>query len=468
MTWANLLSKTLGLALLLPAVLTKFTGTDIILWYVLTTMVGIGLLFDLGFTPTFVRFVAYAKTGASVDEMARIGKGINPKAECISANSDGLISVFKIINKNYLLLSVLAFTLLLCLGSLFVAKPISESTNALNGWLSWFIVIGTTSFLLFGNKYVAILQGMGLIAENQKAMMITSVTATIVASIALLLNGNILLVILLYQGITALSFFLNRSLVKKHVPSYFETSIHKTFTQKPELAEIKLKEAVFASAWKCAVGILMSVGLIHLSALGAANYLSTSDAAAYLLALQLIRAISTFSQAPFYTKIPTLSGLYATQQNKRLGEIAFNAELQSLAFFTFACLSCGILFPYVESLFNFNASLPDKTLWVLLSLGILIERAGAMHIQIYSLTNNIIWHYVNGLTGVCMIMIFLLLIAKQGVTSFPLSILISYGLFYFPISSFYAVRVVGKKYIIKQLCWLVFFLLILSFWRLSY
>jgi hypothetical protein len=156
MTWANLLSKTLGLALLLPAVLTKFTGTDIILWYVLTTMVGIGLLFDLGFTPTFVRFVAYAKTGASVDEMARIGKGINPKAECISANSDGLISVFKIINKNYLLLSVLAFTLLLCLGSLFVAKPISESTNALNGWLSWFIVIGTTSFLLFGNKYVAI------------------------------------------------------------------------------------------------------------------------------------------------------------------------------------------------------------------------------------------------------------------------------------------------------------------------
>jgi hypothetical protein len=468
MTWANLLSKTLGLALLLPAVLTTFSENDIILWYVLVTMVGIGLLFDLGFTPTFIRFVAYAKAGASLEDMTEVGKKNTVKDTSDKVLSNDLSYILGILSKNYLVLSLIAFALLFFLGSFLVLKPITQSSDILFGWLSWFVVICTTSFLLFGNKYVAILQGLGLIAENQKAMMVTSVTATFIASIALFLGGNLLLVISLYQGISSLSFFLNRRLVRKYVPNYFEGKTQEVLPIEISLSLNKLKKVVFSSAWKSAVGILMSVGLIHLSALAAANYLSTSDAAGYLLALQLIRAISSFSQAPFYTKIPMLAGLFANQNEYELRKVSFKAELQSLSFFTFSCLICGVLFPLAEGIFSFNTPLPDQNVWVLLALGILIERSGAMHIQIYSLTNNILWHYINGITGICMIIVFLSLINTQGVLTFPLSILISYAVFYYPISSFYACKVVGKKYIVKQFAFLALFLSLLLLWRLFY
>jgi len=448
MTWANLLSKTIGLALLLPLVLSSFAESDIILWYVLTSMVGMGLLFDLGFTPTFVRFVAYANSGASIKQMGEIAKRIDIDPEC-SIKKNALNNVFKLLNKNYLIISLLAFFCLLVIGSFFVATPIEQSSNPLEGWLAWFVVTITTSFLLYGNKYVAILQGMKKIADNQRIMMISSVLATFTASVALFFDANLLLVIFLYQGITACSVFLNRKLVTTHFNICEPSNVNKLSSD--SLRDIEnLKQAVFSSAWKSAIGILMSVGLIHLSGIAAANYLPPADAVMYLLALQLVRAISSFSQAPFYTKIPQLAEYYANNNINELKKLSFNSELTSLVFFSIACLLVGISFPFIEKIFSFNATLPSNFLWFLLSLGILIERAGAMHIQIYSLTNNIIWHYVNGITGMSMIILFMLFITVQGVIAFPLALLISYSLFYFPISSYFAVKVVGRNYIIKQ------------------
>jgi hypothetical protein len=453
MTWANLLSKTIGLALLLPLVLSKFSENDIVLWYVLTTMVGIGLLFDLGFTPTFVRFIAYAKSGVTIEQLC----DITNKAEAIkkkTSNEDGLQAIFKIINKNYFVISILTFSILLSLGSFFVAGPISESTNPIDGWFSWIIVSSTTAFLLFGNKYVAILHGMKKIADNQRAMMVTSILATLIAALALMFDASLLLVISLYQGISSCSVFLNKRLANKYL---FITGKRdeKTLSSINDKEVTKLRRIIFSSAWKSAVGILMSVGLIHLSGIAAANYLTTADAAMYLLSLQLIRAISSFSQAPFYTKIPDLAGYYAKKNIVNLREISFVAESKSLIFFVLSCLVVGCLFPYADSFFDFNASLPNELLWLLLSLGILVERSGAMHIQIYSLTNNIIWHYVNGITGLVMIALFLFFIGNQGVIAFPLSLLIAYSLFYFPISTYFAAKVVGNNYVFRQSALLV-------------
>lgn len=463
MTWANLLSRTLGLALLLPAILTMFPEADILLWYVLTTMVGLGLLFDLGFTPTFVRFVAYAKSGSSVSEMVNIGKKVDAKSKEGLNADEGLPTVFKIIDKNYTKLSITAFVFLLVIGSFFVQKPIADSSDVFYGWASWFVVILSTSFLLLGNKYVAVLQGAGLIAENQKVMLITSLFSTITAACALFLGGSLFLVICLYQGGNAFSYVLNRNLLKKHLPMYFDLPGNISNDDNENLVAGKLKKTISSSAWKSAVGIFMSVGLIHLSALAAANYLSTGEAASYLLALQFIRSISAFSQVPFYTKIPVLAKLYAQDKKTDIYDIAFKSEVQSLAFFSFCCLVAGLLFPILETHFSFNAAMPEGDLWVLLSIGILIERAGAIHIQIYSLTNHIIWHYVNGVTGVFMVAIFLILIENLGVLAFPVSLLVSYILLYFPISTFYATKVMGGKYIVMQLLCLLSFLLILLF-----
>ena len=46
-----------------------------------------------------------------------------------------------------------------------------------------------------------------------------------------------------------------------------------------------------------------------------------------------------------------------------------------------------------------NADFPSHLLWILLGVGYFSERYGAMHLQLYSITNHIIWHKINGITG---------------------------------------------------------------------
>jgi len=63
-------------------------------------------------------------------------------------------------------------------------------------------------------------------------------------------------------------------------------------------------------------------------------------------------------------------------------------------------------------------------------IGIFLERYGAMHIQLYSTSNHIIWHLANGIAGVLMVVISVVLFPLLDVLAFPLSILGGYLGFY--------------------------------------
>jgi hypothetical protein len=58
------------------------------------------------------------------------------------------------------------------------------------------------------------------------------------------------------------------------------------------------------------------------------------------------------------------------------------------------------------------------------------ERYGAMHIQLYSTTNHIIWHIANGVSGVIYLVVALVLFKQIGVYAFPVGTLAGYLGFY--------------------------------------
>jgi hypothetical protein len=68
--------------------------------------------------------------------------------------------------------------------------------------------------------------------------------------------------------------------------------------------------------------------------------------------------------------------------------------------------------------------------WALLALAFFAERFGAMHLQLYSLTNHIVWHIANGVTGVLMIVLATLAFPRVGPYAFPLAMLLAYAGFY--------------------------------------
>ena len=77
-----------------------------------------------------------------------------------------------------------------------------------------------------------------------------------------------------------------------------------------------------------------------------------------------------------------------------------------------------------------NVDFIDPLLWSLLGLGIFFERYGAMHIQLYSVTNKIIWHIANGVSGIIFLAVSLFLYKPLGILAFPIGYISGYVGFY--------------------------------------
>lgn len=75
-------------------------------------------------------------------------------------------------------------------------------------------------------------------------------------------------------------------------------------------------------------------------------------------------------------------------------------------------------------------------------MAFLLERYGAMYLQLYTLTNHIIWHIANGITGVVMITLVVLFHNNLDIYIYPIAMCIAYGLFFVP----YVVMKTYKEY----------------------
>jgi VIT1/CCC1 family predicted Fe2+/Mn2+ transporter len=83
----------------------------------------------------------------------------------------------------------------------------------------------------------------------------------------------------------------------------------------------------------------------------------------------------------------------------------------------------------------------------LLGVGYFAERYGAMHLQLYSITNHIVWHTVTAWTGSIFLIVSFLLIKTQGYLAFPIAKIVAYLGFY----SWYCAKYSYKKFSINFL-----------------
>src|ERR1043165_6819588 len=64
MTWASFLTRSLGMLALLPIVLVRFSAQEVTVFLLFNLMIGLRSVADFGFSPTFVRYIAYCIAGA--------------------------------------------------------------------------------------------------------------------------------------------------------------------------------------------------------------------------------------------------------------------------------------------------------------------------------------------------------------------------------------------------------------------
>ncbi|GAB3940708.1 hypothetical protein GCM10028805_02920 [Spirosoma harenae] len=418
-TWASLLARSLNLVILIPFILKRFSPAEISLWYLFSTIIGLNLMLDLGFNATFTRFIAYAMAGKKDKN-----QGGNNSISLPTDSHENYLS--RIVGTQQVLfrwMTLFIFALLITIGTLSVLHPISLLKNPLNGWYAWVIVIVATTISFRGNVFSIYLQGINKITELRRYETFFSLAAILSSIIVLSLNPSLLSLIAVNQFWIVVSALRNKWLSFHYHENIFIKNAVFVFDR-------EIFKETWPSAWRSAVGVLMSYGVIQSSSLIYAQSNQAEDVSSYLFAMRIVQIIITFSQAPFYSKLPLLARLYAQNDFNQIVSLARKGMMRAHWTFVIGFIGVALLMRPAMKIIGSNINFVDTNLWILIGLGFFIERYGAMHLQLYSISNKIIWHIANGVTGVIYICLAILLYKQIGVYAFPISILISYLCFY--------------------------------------
>lgn len=435
MTWGSFFSRSLSLVVVLPLLLTRLSTEEIALWYLYMTIISFQMLIDIGFSPTFSRVIAYAMGGAGVDDLKSPKDTNNGQANWKTLEL--ICSEMRVV---YSRLGIVWPMLLAVFGTLSLLKPISLVPNTFSAWIAWGVILVVSTITLRGNIYSSYLQGINQIALLRRWEAITSIGAIVTSFLVLILGGGLLGLVLAHQGWQLLNILRNRWL-----SGVVENGRFKEFARGKK--NKKVFDAVWPSAWRSGMGHLMSYGLIQASGIMYAQVGSVSSVASYLLALRLIQTVSQFSQAPFYSKLPVFAKLFAEDKKDRLVSLAKRGMGLSYWCYVAGFIGLGVAGEPLLKFIGSNADFPTLLLWLLLGLAFFVERYGAMHLQLYSITNHIIWHIANGIAGFIYILVCFMTFKIVDVYAFPLGLIAGYLGFYSWYSAIHSYRAFKLNFI---------------------
>jgi O-antigen/teichoic acid export membrane protein len=413
----------MGLLILLPLALSRLPVEEASLWLLFSALLGLSLIADFGFGPTFIRAVAYSNTKKSL-------QGIHQAPECQGSDSLlGSVPIENVIGTMRSIYNSLALILVLLaglLGSLAVAGPIGQTTDPILGWFAWAIIVVGGAFSFRGGMYGAFLQGSERIALYRRWEILTAFLTMAGAIYLLMRGGGVLGIVFMTQLGACANVLINSRLAIRLAPP--------GAWQSPARKDTRVMRSIWPPAWRSGLGILLTYGTVQGSAIIYAQLAGPSAVASYLLAQRLSQTLGQFSNVPFYTRLPGLARLYIQNERSLLLAQAGSGMLRSTWSLVLGLVFVGLFANNILAFIGSETPFVDADIWWVMSFAMLIERVGAMHLQLYSATNHIVWHVANGISGLVMLVSIPMLYYAFGVIGLPLGALLGFGLFYLPYS----------------------------------
>lgn len=440
MTWLNIGSRMVSLLVVLPMVLRRFDPADISLYYLFASIISLQLMCGSGFVPTLARFVTFVLAGARLEDLVknRLGRSVGLLGNRALA-PETLAVLLATMRRTFAWVVAISTPLAAVIGTLLLVKPVGQSPDATAAWGAWIVVIVATPFVLLSNRYSAFLQGANRIALDQRWSALFVIFGAVSGVSVMLAGGGLFALILANQLWQVAGFFRLRWLSAKILRDLA-----------PALPKAKPSRecfsAVWPAAWRSLVGVLAINGVTSALGLMFAQFLAPKPLAELLLGVRIITLIAEISRAPFYSRIPRFNALRAEGRINELASLAMRSmRIAYLAFVVMALLApvvASVALPLIGSQIDF----PSSGFWFWLAGAHLIERMGAMHVQLYSTTNHIVWHWLNGISGLCWILLLLLLLPRYGLIAYPCSMLIAYLLCYSTLAVRFSLRSINWKY----------------------
>ncbi len=421
MTWAAQAAGAARFFLVLPFLLRSFTAPDVAVWYLMGTLSQVLLFFDLGFSSTGSRFFAYAMGGATSLRDPKGGDG--------KPNHQLMARVYRSLRVMYPLLALGALLAIGAVGTWMLRRPIGLSPDPAAAWWAWGVTLAGSTFTFANLVYPAYLTGTNRVALAKRWEAIGHTLSAVLMLTVLGLGGGLLQLAVAAQLFGVLVVFRDAWLAHRTEPATF-AALRGLPGRVPELADI------WRSAWRSGVGVILNAGTVRLSAGIVAQVVAPATLAAYLLAFNVLDRINQVSMAPFYAKLPAMASLYSRQAWAELRAISGRAIRLTLALLAaFGVLGAAALMVLLRVL-DSETPFIGLGFWSLLLAALLVHRYGAMQLQLYTLTNHVVWHVADGVAGALYALALAALLMPLDVLAVPAAMLIAYGGFY----TLYSVR----------------------------
>lgn len=374
MSWLNLAVRSLGMFILLPAVLAVATPADAVVWLLLANASFFVTIADFGVLPTATRAVAYATV--TTDDAAA--------GRPVPVGSQTMGEVLAASRYIYSRVAAVAFVVFLVAGLLFLPGPVAAVSSPPDARVAAVVVLAGSTAAVYGNLYVAYLTGVDEVARTQRWLALTGLAGLALGGFLLLVTRDVFTVTIAQQAGLALGILVCAWRAHRHAaPDSFRGSAD---------ARSPVVRGIWAGAWRSGIAGVMTSGSLQVSNLMVAQFAEQAAAAGYLLTLRLMQAVSQFSQAPFYSRLPVLAKLHAMDRATEKFALAATCMRRSYWTYVAGLVVVGLLVPPALAFTGSSIVLSSPLVTGLLALAILGERYGAMHIQLYSTTNHILWH----------------------------------------------------------------------------
>ncbi len=416
MTWLSFAAKSGGLLLVTPLVLHYFSPAQTSLWFLFLTINAITQMADFGFGPSFVRAISYARAGRRTLESGE---------SLLSEPNQALLgAIYAVLGKCYDRLAVVGGLIALVLGSLALVKPISQLETPLEGWLGWFIVWLAALVVFRNSAYAQWLQGMNQVALLRRAEAVLALGTTALTAVVLFLTRDLLWsVAAAALGSIASSLAVRWLGRREDLRSVASASA-------PTASAGGVYSFIWPAAWRSGVGVLMSAAVIQASGIVYAQLVPAEQAAPYLLAMRIMQVLLQVSMAPFYSKLPLFAADYAVGKIGALISVARQGMARAHWVYVAGVLLVAVIAEPALAFIGSQTRFLGTTMWLFLGVAFFVERYGAMHLQFYSLSNHILWHVANGISGSIFLATSLMLLPSLGVAAFPAGIICGYAGFY--------------------------------------
>jgi len=437
MTWGMFAVRASSFVVVLPLVLTRLSPAEVVVWFLLATLLSTQWLMDLGFGSTMSRVVAYALAGATDAKGFREAR---TETQVRPPNWDLMARVVGSLRRIYFMLALASVAIIALVGSIALAAPVSRVAEPMHAWAAWLVVLALYPLGLWSNLYSSYLEGTNRVALVRRWDIFFGLGGIASSLLVLLLGGKLLALVIASQA-----WVLAR--IPRH-PARCLPPAERRFPGFPRTPPDRaLIAELWPAAWRAAVGSVMSYGVIYASNLLVGQSRDTALAASYLLSMRVIEMVDQFAMAPFYSRLPVLARLRA--QNL-LEELSASARLGMLrAYWTFVAGFLAFAF-FAEPLLHLAGShtaFVPPALWTILGLAYFLHRYGAMHVQLYSTTNHITSHVADSVSGAIFAVLALLLFPRIGIHAVPVALLAAYLCFYSWYTPMLSYRSIGTSFL---------------------